>query len=69
MSRRMIDPDITRRDNGPYWAAALVVAIEAGDAERQSLARDHLRRLGYRVNVAAATRGPNRAAKVGRATP
>ena len=69
MTRRMIDPDITRPDDGAYWAAALVVAIQAGDAERQALARDHLRRLGYRVDVAAAPRGPNGAATTERAAP
>jgi hypothetical protein len=50
----MIDPDITRPDDGAYWAAALVVAIQAGDAERKELARDHLRRLGYCVDLEAA---------------
>ena len=25
--KRTIDPDVTRRDDGPYWAAALVLAI------------------------------------------
>lgn len=45
------DPDVTRRDDAPYWAAALVAAIRAGDTRRQSLARRHLRRLGYRIDV------------------
>ena len=67
MTRRMIDPDMTRRDDGAYWAAALVVAIQAGDSERQSLARDHLHRLGCRVDVAAAPRSPNCATTAGRA--
>jgi hypothetical protein len=51
MTRRHIDPDLTRRDEGPYWAAALVIAIRAGDRQRQKVARSHLRRLGYRLDV------------------
>jgi hypothetical protein len=52
MTRRDMDPDVTRRDDGPYWAAALVLAIRAGDKERAETAREHLCRLGYRVDVA-----------------
>ncbi len=52
MTRQMIDPDFTRHDDGAYWAAALVVAIQARDAERQALARNHVSRLGYRIDVA-----------------
>ena len=43
--------DVTRRDDGPYWAAAMVLAIKAGDATRMDLARLNLRRLGYRLDV------------------
>ena len=66
MTRRTIDPDVTRHDDGAYWAAALMVAIQARDAERQALARDHLRRLGYRVDV---VRGPKAAAVAVEASP
>jgi hypothetical protein len=65
MTRRIIDPDIARPDDGAYWAAALVVAIQAGDAGRQALARDHLRRLGYRVDVATAFPSRDGVAKAG----
>lgn len=51
MTRREMDPDVTRRDDGPYWAAALVLAIRAGSKARAEAARQHLRRLGYRVDV------------------
>ena len=51
MARRTFDPDVTRRDEGAYWAAALVLAIRAGDRARADLARKHLRRLGYRLEV------------------
>ncbi len=52
MTRREMDPDVTRRDDGPYWAAALVLAIRAGDKPRAAAARQHLRRLGYRIDLA-----------------
>lgn len=52
MTKRTFDPDVTRHDDGAYWAAALVLAIQAGDAERQRLAREQLRRLGYRLDLA-----------------
>ena len=51
MTRRNLDPDLTRRDDGAYWAAALVLAIRAGDIARADTARQNLRRLGYRVDL------------------
>lgn len=59
MTRRRIDPDVTRRDDGAYWAAAMVLAIRARDRRRIETARRHLRRLGYRLDVARpdATKG------------
>ena len=53
MSRRNFDPDVTRRDDGPYWAAAMVLAIRAGDEPRTETARQHLHRLGYRLELTA----------------
>lgn len=50
MTRRSLDYDVTRRDDGPYWAAALVLALRAGDKDRAVTARRNLRRLGYRLD-------------------
>jgi hypothetical protein len=52
MTQPKIDPDVTRRDDGPYWAAALVLAIRAGDRTRVDKARRRLRRLGYSLDIA-----------------
>ncbi|MBV8781095.1 MAG: hypothetical protein JO353_06830 [Phycisphaerae bacterium] len=52
MTRRTIDPDVTRRDDGAYWAAALVLAIKAGDTARKTTAQQHLQRLGYDLHIA-----------------
>jgi hypothetical protein len=46
---RTFNPDATRQNDPGYWAAAAVVADQAGDDERASLARQQLQRLGYRV--------------------
>jgi hypothetical protein len=59
--RKRIDPDLTRRDEAPYWAAALVLAIRAGDASRADKARSELERLG--VNLATCGAIHNRARK------
>ncbi len=56
MTRPSFDPDVTRRDEGPYWAAALAIALRDGNRERAALARRHLRRLGYRLDLAAGDR-------------
>jgi hypothetical protein len=56
MTRLTIDPDVTRRDDGAYWAAALVLAIRAGDRERAETARQNLRRLGYQLDLASPER-------------
>lgn len=53
MPRKTFNPDLAQRDDGPFWAAALVLAIRDGDKARADLAREHLRRLGYRVELAA----------------
>ena len=45
------DPDRSRFDDGPYWAAALVLAIRANDRKRAALARRRLRTLGFKVDV------------------
>ncbi len=44
---RHFDPDKTQRDDGPYWAAAMVLAIRDGDHRRAAIAQAHLTRLGY----------------------
>jgi hypothetical protein len=51
MTRQSLDPDVTRRNDGAYWGAALVLAMRAGDNARADLARRHLRRLGYRLDA------------------
>jgi hypothetical protein len=56
MTLPILDPDFTRRDDGPYWAAALVAAIRAKDADRIALARQNLQRLGYRIDILDARR-------------
>jgi hypothetical protein len=53
MADRSIDPDCTRRDDAPYWAAALALAIRAGDSSRAALARRELARLGMDLAVAS----------------
>lgn len=40
------------RDDGAYWAAALVLAHRANDQARARLAHRRLRRLGYRFELA-----------------
>lgn len=50
---RHFDPDVTRRDEAPYWAAALAVAIRAGDHERVELARANLKRLKCPIDLAS----------------
>jgi hypothetical protein len=52
--REVLDPDLTRRDEAPYWAAALVLAIRSGDADRAGRAQRELRRLGLPLTTAAA---------------
>jgi hypothetical protein len=45
--RRRFDPDVTRRDDAAYWAAALVLALRADDEGRAQEARRELERLGF----------------------
>ncbi len=45
------DPDVTRRDEAPYWAAALVHAIRSGNTDRKNTALENLRRLGMPLTV------------------
>jgi len=52
MKRLDFDPDVTRRDDAPYWAAAMVLALRAGNAKRIAEARQQLQRLGYSVGTA-----------------
>lgn len=51
-----LDPDVTRRDESAYWAAALVLAMRANDRARETLARRHLRRMGFILNRAKPAR-------------
>jgi len=46
MKRLHFDPDVTRRDDAPYWAAVLAVAIRNGDTKRAEYAERELARLG-----------------------
>lgn len=46
MTHKPFDPDKTHLNDGPYWAAALVLAVQAGDRQRAATARKQLRRLG-----------------------
>lgn len=55
-SDETLDPDVTRRDDGAYWAAAAVLADQAGDHRRTDEARQQLDRLGYRIDVSDARR-------------
>jgi len=52
MARPIIDLDVTRRDDAPYCAAVLILAIRAGDRTKAAFALRHLRRLGYSLGVA-----------------
>jgi hypothetical protein len=54
--RVTFDPDVTRRDDDAYWAAAIMLAIRAGDKERAATARRNLLRLGRRVVITAPKR-------------
>lgn len=58
MTRRDFDPDVTRRDDGAYWAAALALALRARDRERAAEARSNLRRLGFEPDLALASPDP-----------
>jgi hypothetical protein len=58
MARPNLNPDVTRRADAPYWAAATVLALQDGDEARAEIARRHLRRLGYTVGMATCERRP-----------
>ncbi len=51
MARQQFNPDVTRRDSGPYWGAVLVAALELGDKARAEQARRNLRRLGHHFDL------------------
>jgi hypothetical protein len=51
MKRHEFSPDETQRDDAPYWAAALVLAVREGDRKRIAEARRQLKRLGYAVDL------------------
>lgn len=51
MAQMSLNPDLTCREDGPYWAASLVLALRAGDKGRAATARRHLRRLGFRIDI------------------
>ncbi|HEY7090598.1 MAG TPA: hypothetical protein VH518_21040 [Tepidisphaeraceae bacterium] len=44
------DPDITRRDDPAYWAAAQLVAMRSNDEQREKVARENLARLGFKID-------------------
>mgnify|MGYP007051605850 CR=1 FL=1 len=45
------DPDVTHRDETPYWAAKLALAIRCGDRARVAEARRQLKRLGCPLDI------------------
>ena len=47
--KREFDPDVGRRDDSSYWAAALVLAIKNGNQKNERSARANLKRLGFDV--------------------
>jgi len=49
MKRVNFDPDVTRRDDAPYWAAVLALAIRNGDTNRAEHAEQELARLGIHL--------------------
>ena len=44
-----LDPDVGRRDDSGYWAAALVLAMKNGNRANERSARANLKRLGFDV--------------------
>jgi hypothetical protein len=46
------NPDTTRKNDAPYWGAALMLAIREDDAARAKKATANLRRLGYEIKAA-----------------
>jgi len=52
VAHEAFDPDVTQRDEAPYWAASLILALRIGDETRTKEAREHLLRLGFEVTVA-----------------
>jgi hypothetical protein len=45
--------DVTRRDDAPYWAAILVMAVRSRNKVRMKEAQSNLRRLGVTLTVGA----------------
>jgi len=53
---RTLDPDVTRRDDAPYWAATAVIALRSGDMPRVTEAQQQLARLGVNVRFTTPAR-------------
>lgn len=53
MSKAKIDPDVTRKDDPAYWAAALVLAIQNQNKPNERSARRELQRLGFTLTRAS----------------
>ena len=51
------------RDDAPYWAAAMVIAIRDRDTKRAADARRRLRHLGFIVGLASELKGRKEVAK------
>jgi len=60
MADKTFDPDVTRRDDAPYWGATAVIALRSGDAERADEARRQLARLGVKVSFTLPNRSRRR---------
>ena len=56
MNTSTVRPDVTQRDEAPYWAAALVLAMRRKDGPRVALARRNLARLGFSIHIGKAVR-------------
>lgn len=44
-------PDLTQRNNAPYWAAVLAQAVRDGNTNRADVAQLNLARLGVPLTV------------------
>jgi hypothetical protein len=60
MSKAKIDPDVTRKNDPAYWAAALVLAIQNANTQNEQSARRQLKRLGYVLSRASDMAAPEK---------
>lgn len=57
MTRRDIDPDVTRHNDAPYWGAVLAMALRDRHTARAAKARKALQRLGILMTARPARKG------------